>query len=207
MRTTRTLSVVLPSELHRAAKRVAERLHCSIGQLVRDALADRVETIAAKWQPPPPCASTRELEDAPPTYRPRGPGESPLRPSPPSAPGSPHRSHVTRRDLERQLEEEHAAPITPLYAKHARVIADIIESGSHGQLHGAMLAAVAEIRRDQPLGAPPDGVIISRLERMAVKMPSARVESVRHDDGLVGRVVDTTTMRTFGDVFDDEEEP
>jgi len=87
-------------------------------------------------------------------------------------------------------------PTDALYTEHAR---SILEAGSDKEeMLKRVSMAVAAVRRERPLTAPPEDQILTTLETYIVKLREEGVEPLRTVDSFVGTVLDITKLKTSG---------
>lgn len=213
-------SVEIPMHLHDRACAVKRRLRMPLVQIIREALDARVEQYETKFRIEDERARM-ERDTKRGGRRLRALGEDP-RPLAPAAP-TPLEERLAARELRDDADGEESAPVAPtedaldaLYAEHGARIAEVVDQPLPTEKRVRIAEALTAIKRYSPLTHPADTVILARLERVVVEVRERAPKSVgvidaadttpppsasaRFFDDLVGATINTTKVRTFGDV-------
>ncbi len=184
------LSIEYPRDLLARAKKVNEIFHTKTAQLLREGLLIRVEQLEAKHREHlANKAADEAAEKAKREYR------QTLR-----AAGSPISSSLPLTTQMRmsgivgtRLSQD---PTDALYTELAR---SIINAGDDKEeIRERVETAVAAVRRERPLTAPPENEIVTTLETYIKKLQKEGVEPLRTVDSLVGTVLDISKLKTSG---------
>lgn len=182
------LNVSLPKHLRERARKIAKSMKLSSTALVVLALQEKVEAIEAK---------RREEED-------RARAEKEAKRS--SRRLQPLEKLATR--LPRDEEEDVKKP-DEIYIKQARYIAEAMRKGDTRETRLRLAESVQAIKKYYPFTHADDISIHRKLERAIKTLPEAEwtaPKPERVEDEHVGRTLNTTALRSFGNVVNDEEE-
>lgn len=197
----------LPVDLLKRAHSLAKRHTMTVTQIVRDGFTTHVEQLETKEREEKE-RKARDLDEKRKARGIRNIGESPMAPR--------------KRDLAPQSNSDDATDdeiatspsesATDLYEQHARLIFEAVEQPTECRIRTD--EAIRSIKNYSPLTHPGDSAILEKLERVVVRLRAARVPvpapvlsktsvddvAARVIDGLVNRIINPATVRTFGDV-------
>jgi len=178
------INIALPADLRNRVRSIAKKKRTTTAQIVRDALAEKVEYLEAKERAEDDRRRKERTERA---QGPRGIGRSALAPLPP------------------RVEAREAAPtadIHPdeqaLYETHAARVFEAFDQPLEKRMR--VREAIAAVKRQSPLTHPGDDAILARLTAAVAELQS--MQSYVQEQ----RAIDTSKIRTFGEVADDENE-
>lgn len=213
---TKPFLIRIPLDLHRRAHSLAKRHSTTATQIARDGLTARVEFLENKEREEKE-RKARDLDEKRKARGIRNIGESPMAPRQRDLAPQPNLSNAVDDD---EIAAPSSDPVVDLYEQHARLIFEAIEQPTECRIRTD--EAVRSIKNYSLLTHPGDSVILEKLERIVVRLRAARVAvpapvlsktsvddvAARVIDGLVNRIINPATVRSFGDTnapSDDDE--
>lgn len=194
--------VDLPISLHERAFAVGKRIRSTVSSLIRDSLSEKIEYLEAKHRADEDRAvrekeakqlaqqnrrSLKSLDEK------RLADAASLFPRALPKFGEPAEDEVAVED-----------PTEALYQKHAARIVEVVDDASPTEKRMRIAEAVHAIKYAAPLTGPGEAEIVKRLQAIVVslrdKKPAPAQSATRVVDDKVGREIDTSSVRTFGDV-------
>lgn len=192
------IEVSISPDLHKRLKAVCKQHSLKIIELARDAVAERIEFLEEKRRKEEErLQAEREANggrtkftgfrrmsksNLPPVSKPTPLGEKPAT--------TPSQSHP---EVSKELPIE--------YGQYAQKISAALAGGSTLEARLCTLEAVSAIKKRYPLTHPKDEIIIAVLEKI-VSESRETSEDTKADEPEI--VIDTSKMRTFGDVSPNE---
>jgi hypothetical protein len=202
------LTLYLPASLRERARVIVKKLRTSTNQLARDAITEKVEFYEAKFRKEKQDREQEEAAKRDERKTRRMLNNAPKPPAPPSE---------TKPDV---VEEK--TKLDLIYEQTAAKILRVIDKPTEKRL--LALEAIGAIKKEAPLTHPSDAVIIARLEQevLALQRAASKTEAIipaeepvkplhpasaltRIIDALTGRTIDTSKIKSFGDIDDDAE--
>lgn len=174
------INVLVPMNLRERAKKVAKKLKTPMSQLARDALTEKIEYFESKFQADKARAAAEKEQLR--GFRRMKPLSNP----------------IARNAIAEQKQ------IPPEYDLHATRIHEAVQAGSPNETRLRVAEAVAAIKRQSPLTHPPETEIVATLERLVVAKRDALATTATPAKEPDGILIDTTKIRSHGDVGEGE---
>lgn len=189
------IEVSISSELHHRLKTTCKKENLKIIELTRDAITERVEFLEEKRRKTEErLKAEREAAGGRTKFTGfRRMSSSSLAPSAKLTPLGEKPVPVVEPPKPKELPIE--------YASYAEKIYAALIGGSAFEVRLCVIEATSEIRRRYPLSSPKEDVIIATLEQLVLKKREAASAATREESPEV--VIDTSKVKTFGDVTPD----
>jgi len=183
-----SLNVHLTRAMRERARDAAKRLGKPTGQLIKDALDEKLIALDARFRQEDAQREADRLAKKAkhdPALRQglRGIGSSSL----------PLTTQVRTSLVAASPEQD---PMEALYIELAKSI--LAAGNDNEEVRKRVVRAIAAVRRERPLTAPPEGRILETLEVYMLKLREEGVEPVRTVDSFVGSVLDVSKLKTSG---------